>query len=218
MWRYVEMDMLWRRCSVLCRMYEGGKDVVRKWLCQLGAIQGAEIVFSKSTLHLGVSPAVDFEREEELAEFESMYSQRSPLPLVATSRCCLAPPPGPCHPSAYLSAPHMFEACVYCADHLHGSWGWNSLTQCGLGPTLGRSVRAPAGVYPGCKCGVWVWVRMWGLEFKVIGCGYEVVRMWMWWGGRWGCSGMWWKEEEFAGRGVRWWYFCFNFVVMPPHS
>jgi len=26
----VEMDVLWRRCSVLCRMYECGKEVIRE--------------------------------------------------------------------------------------------------------------------------------------------------------------------------------------------
>jgi len=25
---WVELDVLWRRCSVLCRMYERGKEVV----------------------------------------------------------------------------------------------------------------------------------------------------------------------------------------------
>jgi len=44
-----------------------------------------------STLQLGVSPAVDFEREEESTEFKSMYSTRSPLPLIDTDKCCLDP-------------------------------------------------------------------------------------------------------------------------------
>ena len=45
----------------------------------------------------------------------------------------------------------------------------------------GRSVRV--GVYSGCRCGVWVWGRLWGLQWKAIGCSFEVVRC-GWLGGR----------------------------------
>ena len=56
-----------------------------------GAIKGAEVGFSNSALQLGVSPAVDFEREEESAEFKNTYTLRSPPPLIVTDNCCLPP-------------------------------------------------------------------------------------------------------------------------------
>jgi len=33
---WVEMEVSWGRCSVLCRMYERGKEVVRQLLSQPG--------------------------------------------------------------------------------------------------------------------------------------------------------------------------------------
>jgi len=48
-----------------------------------GAIKGAEVVFSNSALQLGVSRAVA-EREEESAEFKSMFSPRSSPHLIDT--------------------------------------------------------------------------------------------------------------------------------------
>jgi len=43
---WVGMDVLWRNCSVLCRMYEHGSDCV---IVTTRTIKGAEVGFSNST-------------------------------------------------------------------------------------------------------------------------------------------------------------------------
>jgi hypothetical protein len=41
---WVEMDVLWGKCSVLCRMYERGKEVSRECLCQQGLSRAPRLV------------------------------------------------------------------------------------------------------------------------------------------------------------------------------
>jgi len=53
--------------------------VRRGWVFTLGTPSRHEAVGSS-------------EREEELAEFQNMYSPRSPPPLIDTDKCCLMPP------------------------------------------------------------------------------------------------------------------------------
>jgi len=36
---WVEMDVLWRRCSVLCRMYERGQKVVREAVALVSVLE-----------------------------------------------------------------------------------------------------------------------------------------------------------------------------------
>ena len=58
-----------------------------------GAIKGAEVGFSNSwepTQRIGWCGPKS-EREVESAEFKSIYSPRSPLPLIDTDKCCLDP-------------------------------------------------------------------------------------------------------------------------------
>jgi len=42
---WVEIDVLWGNCSVICKMYERGKEVVREWLCQPGLSRAPRLVF-----------------------------------------------------------------------------------------------------------------------------------------------------------------------------
>lgn len=58
-----------------------------------GSIKGAHLDVSNAALQLGVSPAVDFEREEGLEESQKMYPPRSPPNLIDTDKCSLLPPP-----------------------------------------------------------------------------------------------------------------------------
>jgi len=111
---WVEMDVLWGRCSILCKMYERGEEVVREWFWQQGAIKSAEVEFSNSQLltqRLGWCGHKS-EWEEESADLESMYSPKFP-PFSLTWTGNVWPHP-PCHPSACWSVFHAFEvrACT----------------------------------------------------------------------------------------------------------
>ena len=164
----------WMCCGDGVACYVECTDVVKTWQgsdCDNRGYQGRrgwDLTLGTTTRRPGVSPADDCEREEEMAESKCMCSPRSAPPLIDTDKCCLTHPPRVTRARTGLS-PCVWGPCVYRAFHLHCSWGCNLLTQ--RGP--GRSVRA--GVYLCCKCGVLVWGRMWGLEWKVIGCSYEVV-------------------------------------------
>jgi len=98
----VEMDVLWRRCSVKCRMYERGKEVRgsdcdnpdcqgrRGWVFKLQSKN-----FTSSVLCFVVCLQLwnhNSEREEESAKFKHMYSTRSPHPLIDTDMWCLTTP------------------------------------------------------------------------------------------------------------------------------
>jgi len=97
---WVEMDVLWGNCSVLCRMYGRGKVVVREWLCQPGLSRAPRLGFQTPKFKRDIQhvmPSVNVitfsEREEESADFKNMDSPRSPPSLIDMHTCCL-----PLHP------------------------------------------------------------------------------------------------------------------------
>ena len=55
---WVEMDVLWKGCSVLCRMYKRGKEVVREvlFVCLFVVVKSQNICFA-SRSGLEVKPA-----------------------------------------------------------------------------------------------------------------------------------------------------------------
>jgi len=95
---------------------------------------------------------------------KNVYSLRSPAPLIDTDKCYLTPPP--CHPSAYLFVFHVFEvSALTISTEVEVETRWLSVVWKGCA----------CGCVPGYMCGVWVWGQMWGLEWRVVGCGYEWV-------------------------------------------
>ena len=133
----VEIDVFWRRCSVLCRMYERGKEVVREWLWQSGLSRALSLDFKLLSAHATV-------RLEQTRIWErrrvGRLCTRQGLPPPSLTRNGVVSHPPPCHPSACgLSDPPPpchWGPCVFRAAHLHRCWGCNSLTQRGLGTSV----------------------------------------------------------------------------------
>ena len=96
---WVELIVLWGNCSVLCKMYQRGKEVVREWLWQPGISRAPRLgfqtpQFKRDIQHVmsSVSVIAFCEREQKSAEFKNIYSPRSPSPLIDMDKF----PPPPC--------------------------------------------------------------------------------------------------------------------------
>jgi len=191
------MDLLWRRCSVLCRMYERGKEVVREWLWQPGLSRAPRLGFQTPTVPTQQLSRYGYcsKKEEESAGFKNDLAEVSSPPHWHGQM--MSDPPPRVTEHVFFCLPCVCGPCVYRVDHLHCIGGENLLIE----RCLGRCVCE--GVCQGCTCGAWGWGRLWDLEWQVVGTvvgGYEVGGF-----GYVGVNVMGWKEGEVTGRGVRWW-------------
>ena len=98
------MDALWSLCSVICRLYECGFELVSEWLWQpelWRAPRNSEVKTRHPVCYAFSQCNHDSERENEAAEFKNIYSSRSSLsPSVTIASCFWTPHqwnPGACY-------------------------------------------------------------------------------------------------------------------------
>ena len=153
---WVEMNVLWWNCSVLCRMYERGKEVIREWLWQPGLSRAPRLVFFKLRSSNETSSSYAFSQCNHL-----LWERRRDGRLQKHVRRGLPP---------------HWDRNVLSLFPPRSTWALMVFL-----PPLPRGTRAPASLSSACLRSGRVLRhtlplgREWGLEWKVVGCGCEVT-------------------------------------------
>jgi len=134
---WVEMAVLWWNCSVLCRMWERGKEVVREWLWQPGLSRALRLVKLDAETCLlqkkwGILTRL-WERRGAGRLQKDAFPGAPPPPHWRGQVSRLCDPPPRVTRARVVCLPCVWGSCMNHALHLQCRWGWNACSHAGLG-------------------------------------------------------------------------------------
>ena len=125
--KWVEMDVLWMRCSVLCRMHKRDFEVGREWLWQLGLWRSPRLGFQTPmmmmiafiTIKSSLVPSIWVLYAQIYSGFETSVVWRSHLWLFFSEEKYVQEKSCYCKISSHFLA--YTYTCVLCT-HIWNSW------------------------------------------------------------------------------------------------